>query len=40
MSPAKNFKSSALALVRVPVPMHYPLLDRGFHWVNEWGLER
>jgi hypothetical protein len=30
----------ALTLVRVPLPSHYPLLDRGFHFVNEWGLER
>jgi len=29
-----------LTLTRVPLPTHYPLLDRGFHWVNEWGLER
>jgi hypothetical protein len=30
----------ALALTRIPLPAHYPLQDRGFHWVNEWGLER
>jgi hypothetical protein len=30
----------ALALTRVPLPAHYPLQERGFHWVNEWGLER
>jgi hypothetical protein len=29
-----------LTLVRVPLPSHYPLEDRGFHFVNEWGLER
>ena len=29
-----------LAISRVPTPEHYFLLDRGFHWVNEWGLER
>ncbi len=29
-----------LTLTRVPLPTHYPLLDRGFHLVNEWGLER
>jgi hypothetical protein len=29
-----------LTLARVPLPSHYPLLDRGFHFVNEWGLER
>jgi hypothetical protein len=35
---AKN--DGVLTLVRVPLPAHYPLLDRGFHFVNEWGLER
>ena len=29
-----------LTLIRVPLPTHYPLQERGFHWVNEWGLER
>jgi hypothetical protein len=29
-----------LQLTRVPLPTHYPLEDRGFHWINEWGLER
>jgi hypothetical protein len=29
-----------LQLTRVPLPLHYPLLERGFYWVNEWGLER
>ena len=29
-----------LHLSRVPLPNHYPLLDRGFHLINEWGLER
>lgn len=33
-------KQDFLSLTRVPVPAHYPLLDRGFHLVNEWGLER
>lgn len=32
--------NGTLTLVRVPLPTHYPLEDRGFHWVNEWGLER
>jgi hypothetical protein len=32
--------NGTLALTRIPVPTHYPLLDRGFHFVNEWGLER
>ena len=35
---AKKFKPSTVVLTRVPVPAHYPLLDRGFHWVNEWVL--
>jgi hypothetical protein len=35
---AKN--DGVLTLVRIPLPAHYPLLDRGFHFVNEWGLER
>ena len=29
-----------LTLSRIPTPAKYPLLERGFHWVNEWGLER
>ena len=29
-----------VTLTRTPTPSHYPLLDRGFHFVNEWGLER
>jgi hypothetical protein len=29
-----------LTLSRVPTPQQYPLLERGFHWLNEWGLER
>jgi len=32
--------AGTLTLSRVPLPAHYPLLERGFHWVNEWGLER
>jgi hypothetical protein len=37
----KDAKTAAtLTLSRVPLPAHYPLLERGFHWVNEWGLER
>jgi hypothetical protein len=37
---AKPFVAETVTLTRTPVPTHYPLLDRGFHWVNEWGLER
>ncbi len=29
-----------LYLTRVPLPSRYPLLERGFHFVNEWPLER
>jgi hypothetical protein len=37
----KDAKSDGtLTLTRIPLPSHYPLLDRGFHFVNEWGLER
>ena len=34
------FTADMIALTRTPVPSHYPLLDRGFHFVNQWGLER
>ncbi|GAA3751656.1 hypothetical protein GCM10022270_07800 [Terriglobus aquaticus] len=37
---AAHFHPYTLTLTRIPLPTHYPLLDRGFHWVNEWGLER
>jgi hypothetical protein len=29
-----------LHLSHIPLPSHYPLLDRGFHLINEWGPER
>lgn len=32
--------AGTLTLTRVPLPAHYPLLERDFHFVNEWGLER
>jgi hypothetical protein len=32
--------ASTLSLTRIPLPSHYPIEDRGFHFVNEWGLER
>lgn len=32
--------NGTLTLARIPLPTHYPLLDRGFHFINEWGLER
>ena len=33
-------RDATISLTRVPLPSHYFLLDRGFHWVNEWALER
>ncbi len=27
-------------LHRLPAPDHYPLLERKFSWINEWGYER
>jgi hypothetical protein len=38
--PAPSFTPVTLTLTRTPIPSHYPLLDRGFHYVNQWGLER
>jgi hypothetical protein len=41
--PSKGSKATpppALTLTRIPQPTHYFLLDRGSHWVNEWGMER
>lgn len=29
-----------ITMTRVPLPSHYPLLERKFHWVSEWALER
>jgi hypothetical protein len=37
---AKPFVAETVSFTREPLPAHYPLLERGFHWVNEWGLER
>ncbi len=37
---ANDAATGALYLERVPLPDRYPLLDRGFHLVNEWPLER
>ncbi len=36
----KDTKSGVLVVERVPTPTTYPLEQRGFHFVNEWGLER
>jgi hypothetical protein len=38
--PATPFVPEVLTLTRTPIASHYPLLDRGFHLVNQWGLER
>ena len=32
--------AGVLTMARVPLPSHYPLEERGFHFINEWGLER
>jgi hypothetical protein len=37
---ASVFTPAVVTLTRIPIPSHYPLLDRGFHFVNQWGLER
>jgi hypothetical protein len=37
---ARPFTPDTLTFTRTPIPSHYPLLDRGFHFINEWGLER
>ena len=39
LKPSAN-DAGALHLERVSLPDRYPLLDRGFHLVNEWPLER
>lgn len=36
----EQFHPFTLSLTRMPLPSHYPLQERGFHLVNEWGLER
>ena len=40
--PAKgaSITPAVVTLTRTPIPDHYPLLDRGFHFINQWGLER
>ena len=43
LSPVQSYPSSGfgvLTLSRLATAKSYPLLERGFHWVNEWGLER
>ncbi len=38
--PAPPFSPAILTLTRIPTPAHYPLLERGFHFINEWRYER
>jgi hypothetical protein len=40
LKPGPPFTPAIITLTRTPIPSHYPLLDRGFHFVNQWGLER
>ena len=40
VKPDPAFHAETLRWTRTPLPSHYPLLDRGFHLVNQWGLER
>jgi hypothetical protein len=35
--PAAPFTTQTVSFTRIPLPAHYPLLDRGFHFVNQWG---
>ena len=37
---ASPFTPAVLALTRTPTPDHYPLLERGFHFISEWRYER
>ncbi len=36
----KDQTDITLDLHRIAVPTDYPLMKRGFHWLNEWGYER
>ncbi|MGD0797970.1 MAG: hypothetical protein ABR910_09620 [Acidobacteriaceae bacterium] len=38
--PDRPFTPAILTFTRTPTPPQYPLLDRGFHFINQWGLER
>ena len=38
--PAPPFTPAVLTLTRTPTPDHYPLLERGFHFISEWRYER
>jgi hypothetical protein len=38
--PAAPFTPAVLTFTRTPTPDHYPLLERGFHFISEWRYER
>jgi hypothetical protein len=38
--PGPPFTPAVLTLTRTPTPDHYPLLERGFHFISEWRYER
>jgi hypothetical protein len=38
--PDAPFTPAVITLTRTPVPTHYPLLERGFHFISEWRYER
>ena len=40
VKPAAPFTPAVLTLTRTPTPAHYPLLERGFHFISEWRYER
>jgi len=42
LSPAAGSAKNGytLHLTKIPLPQHYPLLDRGSHLINEWPFER
>jgi hypothetical protein len=40
LSSSEGSATFVLHLTKVALPQHYPLLDRGFHLVNEWPFER
>jgi hypothetical protein len=39
-NPQNQDKTATLTFTRIPLPAQYPLLTRGFHFINEWGVER
>lgn len=38
--PATPFTPQIVSFTRTPTMAHYPLLERGFHLINQWGYER